>query len=117
MLTKEALLAVRPVPVRATIAIGDLQIYVREINAKQTITFEQHMNAARGDTQKLFAVQLSTFVCSEDGAQILSIDEADEFSERLSPSQARAIVEAGIAFNGLGEKDIEAAVGNSEPSP
>ena len=110
MLTREQLMK----PRRATreVKLADGSVLVRGLSARDALALEKAIGDAKGNLEKLLAVQLVAFVSDKDGNPLLSDEDAMTLLAARGPGEVRAICEAGMALNAFGADGVEAAGGN-----
>lgn len=110
MLNKDQLM--KPRRVTREVRLGDGSVLVRSLSARDALRLEQAIGEAKGDLERLLAVQLVAFVSDKDGNGLLSDEDAMALLSVRGPGEVRAICEAGMGLNAFGADGVEAAGGN-----
>lgn len=106
------------VPLRTTRAVDTPKrggsVFVRELLGIEALQLRERISAiknieeADGQAQAC-AVQLSSFLCDENGATIATVDQALQLLSLWYPTDIFAVIRAGSELNGADDKAVEDA--------
>jgi hypothetical protein len=78
-------------------------VFVRALSVRELLDLEQAITANE-DIATRMAVQISSFLGTEDGGSLLTLDDAKLLVDKPGAKDAiRRIISAGLALNGYGD--------------